>query len=230
MYRASAVSLLLVWAATVLGQTANQSYQPAIPAASNYGGYGGGYPGYNYGGTTAAGSAMQGMASAISAMGDYNLATSAAAVNMTQAQRNDIQNRQQWTNTYFEMRAANRAARAAEQGPAASQEQLVRISAARVPKPLGASDVDPVSGRIVWPELLQAGLFDQERAMLDQIASKRANYGSLGLSDASQATSAIESMSGMLQGHVRSAPPQQYAASKRFLKSLMFDMTKSPLN
>jgi len=70
----------------------------------------------NTGGGSAAGSAMNGMASVISAAGDYNLATSAAAVNMTQAQKQDIQNRQQWTNAYFEMRETNRRARAAERG------------------------------------------------------------------------------------------------------------------
>jgi hypothetical protein len=228
MFRPTTIMLLSLWGTIALGQTAYQSYQPAIPAASTFTGYGG-YPGY-YGGGTVAGSAMQGMASAISAMGDYNLATSAAAVNMTQAQRNDIENRQLWTHTYFEMRAANRAARAAEDGPPPSKEQLVRLSAARVPKPLSASEVDPVSGEIIWPELLQANAFDRERSTLEQIANKRAHYGNLGLSDASQASSAIESMSDKLQGHIRSVPPQQYAASKSFLKSLMFDMTKSPLN
>ncbi len=81
-------------------------YQPAVPPPSTVNAYGG-WPGYT-GGTTAAGSAMNGMASVISAKGDYNLSTSAAAINMTQAQKQEIQNRQQWTNTYFDMRATNR--------------------------------------------------------------------------------------------------------------------------
>ncbi|MCL4194691.1 MAG: hypothetical protein KJZ87_23335 [Thermoguttaceae bacterium] len=52
-------------------------YQPAVPSSSEvYGGYGG----YYDGGTTAAGSAMQGMASVVNAAGNYNLATSAAAI------------------------------------------------------------------------------------------------------------------------------------------------------
>ena len=73
--------------------------------------------GAGYGGGTVAGNAMNGMASMISAAGDYNLATSAAAVNMTQAQKNEIENRAQWTQTYFDMRAVNRSARAAERAP-----------------------------------------------------------------------------------------------------------------
>jgi len=63
-------------------------YQPVVPSSSEvYGGYGGYYDG---GGTPAAGAAMQGMASVVNAAGNYNLATSAAAVNMTQAQKQGI--------------------------------------------------------------------------------------------------------------------------------------------
>ena len=92
---------------------------------------------------TAAGSALNGMASVISAKGDYNLSTSAAAINMTQAQKNEIQNQQQWTNTYFKMRATNKAATAAERGPTPTMEQLAtngpgrRAQAAR-PQPNGS--------------------------------------------------------------------------------------------
>ncbi len=56
----------------------SQPYQPAVPTGTttNVNGY---YPG-SYGGGTAAGSAMNGMANATGAMGNYNLSTSAAAV------------------------------------------------------------------------------------------------------------------------------------------------------
>ena len=102
-------------------QRESAPYQPAVPAASTVNTYGG-YPGYS-GGGTAAGNAMNGMANVISAKGNYNLSTSAAAINMTQAQKNEIQNRQLSTNTYFEMRATNKAARANEAGPPPTMEQ-----------------------------------------------------------------------------------------------------------
>jgi hypothetical protein len=172
---------------------------------------------------------MQGLASVISAQGDYNLSTSAAAINMTQAQRQDIQNRQQWTNTYFEMRAANRAATAAERGPPPSQEQLARIAAAGVPKPLPSHEMDPVSGRVTWPTLLADELFAQQRADLERLLAKRAQYGNLGIADQNQAGAAIEGMSAKLQAQIRNVPGQQYVASKEFLKSLMYHMTKTLL-
>ena len=83
---------IVVCCAMMLAQigTAQYEAQPAVPAPSTTNVYGA-YPGYA-GGTTAAGSAMNGMANAISAKGNYNLSTSAAAINMTQAQSNEMQN------------------------------------------------------------------------------------------------------------------------------------------
>ena len=144
------------WGKAAIVARRQSPYQPAVPqgntvvAGGGWGGYGG-----NYGGSTAAGSAMNGMASVISAKGDYNLSTSAAAINMTQAQKNEIKNRQQWTNTYFDMRATNRAARAAEAGPKPTMEQLVRIARQGAPAPITPSQVDPMTGKIDWPGPLQ---------------------------------------------------------------------------
>ena len=66
---------------------------------------------------------------------------------MTQAQKQEIENRAQWTQTYFDMRAVNRAARAAERGPRPTMEQLARIAHEGIPAPLSPSQVDPVSGK-----------------------------------------------------------------------------------
>ena len=134
----------------------SQPYQPAVPPPSiinGNGGWSGGYGGT--GASTAAGSAMNGMASVISAKGNYNLSTSAAAVNMTQAQKQEIQNHQQYTNTYFEMRATNKAARKAEEGPQPTMEQIARIAHDGAPKPLTSDQWNPVTGTVNWPALLQ---------------------------------------------------------------------------
>jgi hypothetical protein len=205
-----------------------QPYQPAVPQGNTVvasGGYGGGY-----GGTTAAGSALNGMASVISAKGDYNLSTSAAAINMTVAEKNEIQNRQQWTDTYFQMRAANRAARAAEAGPKPTMEQLVRIAREGAPTPVTPSQVDPLSGRIDWPGALQQEAFAAERAQLDQLMATRAKLGGLGYSDQEKARDAIDAMWKTLKSLVREVPPQVYVTSRNFLSSLMYTTAKAELN
>ena len=90
------------------------------------------WPGY-WGGQTPAGAALNGLASVISAEGDYNLASSAAAVNLTQAEKNEIQNQQLAANTYFEMLAAWRAQRDALHGPPPTIEQIARLAHYGVP-------------------------------------------------------------------------------------------------
>jgi hypothetical protein len=205
------------------------AYQPAVPAA-NTNVYGGG--GWGWGGgapSTAAGSAMSGMSQVISAAGQYNLATSAAAVNLTQAQRNKIQNDQLATDTYFQMRATNKAAREAEAGPKPTMEQLVRISQQGVPKPLNTSQMDPVSGHLDWPEPLQDGRYTAERGEVDQLFAKRASYGGLTYSDRSKVRETIDSMADELKEQVRDIPPQDYVASRTFLQSLIYAATKTEL-
>ena len=126
---------------------------------------------------------MNGMASVISAKGNYNLSTSAAAINMTQAQKNEIENRQQYTNTYFQMRATNKAAREAEAGPPPTMEQIARMAREGVPKPLGPSQMDPVTGQINWPDALQDDSFASQRGEVEQLFATRARYGGLSYAD-----------------------------------------------
>jgi hypothetical protein len=224
------MSVSLTWAQRPVTDSTSRNYRPAVPSPS-VGVYGGGM-GYGYGGSgsTVAGSAMTGMANAISAKGNYNLATSAAAVNLTQAQSNEISNRQQYTNTYFEMRATNKAATAAERGPRVTPEQIARNMQALAPKPVSADQVDPVSGKVNWPDLLQDERYASQRAELEQLLAKQASYGGLGASDHTKAREAIESMSGMMKDQIRDVPPQDYTTAKSFLKSLIYSMTKTQLS
>ena len=188
----------------------------------------GGYPGYS-GGGTAAGNALNGMGSVISSAGDYNLSTSEAAINMTEAQRKSIENRQYASSTYFDMRAANRAAREAEAGPKPTEEQLVRIAHYRVPKPLNTMDVDPVSGKIDWPSVLQDEPFQSPREEVNKLFAKRATNGGLGYSDQSRAREWIDGMADQLKGMISDIQPRDYTVSKQFLRSLMYAATKSDL-
>ncbi len=227
--------LLVVGSASALAwaqsspPSGSQPYQPVVPppSVSNYGGY----PGYSgTGGGTVAGSALNGMANVISAKGDYNLATSAAAVNMTQAQRNEIQNRQQWTNAYFDMRATNRAARAAERGPNPTMAQLVRIAQEGVPKQISPSQLDPVTGVIAWPTLLQTERYAAGRTAMEQLMVKRATNGDLDFSDQLKVRETIDGMFTDLKGQIRDVPTADYLAAKNFLQSLAYTVVKAQLN
>ncbi len=174
---------------------------PAPTVVSPYAGYGG----YSGGGTVA-GSAMNGMANAISAKGNYNLSTSAAAINMTQARKNQIQNQQLAANTYFQMRATNRAATAAERGPPPTMEQLIRIAKEGAPKPLGPSQMDPVNGQLNWPSALQQDSFAAQRNEVDQLFAVRARYGGLGYADQMKVRQTVDAMFDQLKEQIRADP------------------------
>ncbi len=159
--------IVVMYSVLAMAQTGSQGmssapYQPVVPAPANVSSYGGGWSGYS-GGTTAAGSAMNGMASVISAQGQRNLSNSAAAVNMTQAQKNEIENRQQWTNTYFDMRRVNQQQAAAARGPSPTMEQIARMAKSAAPKQLGSNQMDYVTGQLRWPSALQQPCFESGR-------------------------------------------------------------------
>lgn len=222
MKRLVCVALLLS-ASLALAQQSQAPYQPAVPPPS-FGGYGGGYGygGYGGAGTTVAGSAATGMANAISAKGSYNLSTSAAAVNMTQAQKNEIQNHQLYTNTYFEMRATNKKARAAEDGPPPTAEQLARMAHETAPKPLSAGEMNEVTGKISWPQALQLDLFATDRQKLEAVVGNYSQMGNLNYQDQITARGLINDMAAKLKTQIRNMPSTDYTTCKEFLRSLMF--------
>lgn len=205
-------------------------YQPAVPPPS-MGVYGGG-AGYGYGGgagTTPAGSAMTGMSNVISAKGDFALSTSAAAVNMTQAQKQEIQNRQEYTNTYFDMRATNKQARAAEEGPRATMEQLARIAHEDAPKALSPGEMNEVTGKLSWPQALQLDSYAAGRKKLEELFGTYSQMGNLNYADQVKARQIISTMNDQLKAQIRTIPATDYTTCKRFLKSLMYTTCKAQL-
>ena len=209
--------------------TQNQPYQPAVPAPS-VGVYGGGNGFYGGGSNTAAGSAMNGMSNVISARGDAALSKSAAAVNLTEAQSREIQNRQQYTNTYFEMRETNKQARAAARGPPPTAEQLARLAHERVPRKLSPGEVNEVTGKLNWPSALTLDMFAADRKQFEGLFRSYSQMGTLDYAKQVKAREIINSMNKKLKAQVRTLPTPDYVACKSFLKSLMFTTCKSHLS
>jgi hypothetical protein len=194
------------------------------PPGYGYGGYGG------YGGGTVASNNMNGMANMISAKGSYNLQSSQAAINVQDAVSMNIQNRQEWTDAYFEMRAANRAYRAAERGPPPSAEQIARMAANGVPKPISPGEMDPVTGQLAWPVLFEDDMFKSSCAEVEKLMAKQSSQGRLGLTDQNFARNTIDNMFTTLKGEITNVPSQQYVEARSFLSSLMYTLTKTQLN
>ena len=176
---------------------------------------------YNNASTAAEGYA-NGMSNVISAKGDYNLNTSQAAINMTQAQSQEIQNRQQWTTAYFEMRKENRAYRAEERGRQPTMEDAVRYAQMGKPKRLSPSEMDSVTGKITWPRLLRTEQFEDQRTKLDELFEKRARYGST-FEDQMALQETTNDILAAIKKQIRDLPPYEYTNSRRFLESLAYE-------
>ena len=100
------------------------------------GGWVGGWGGSWGPGSTPMGSYMAGMGEAIRAEGQYNLMSSQAAINLQEAQSQNIDNQLKWTNTYFEMRRVNEAYANSSRGPRLSSDTLRRTRRASRRRPV----------------------------------------------------------------------------------------------
>jgi len=168
----------------------------------------------------------RGVSDMVRSRGQANLDNSAAAINMTAARSQQITNYRDGTNTYFEMRAANKAYRAAERGPRATSEDWVRWAKEGAPKPLSPGEFDPVTGKIKWPVMLKASAFAKYRKQLDELFAKRATSDSLTIEDFIQVDKISKALLAALKAHIREVPPDLYIASKEFVKSLAYEVRR----
>ncbi len=219
-------SLVLLLASVALAQPYATGYVPGGGAYVRpyYGA--GGYGGYGWGGgwgagSTPAGSYLSGLGQAIRAQGEYNLNTSAAAINLEEADKKDIENQQLWTKTFFEMRNMNQAYRDSQKGPKPTAEDWVRLAHEGVPDRLNSSALDPVNGHIGWPTVLLGDDFRKQRETLDVLFADRAiMHGAIGVQTHGKIRSTIDDMMSNLKDHIRDFDTKNYLEARNFLSSL----------
>ncbi len=172
---------------------------------------------------TPAESYARGVSDVVRSQGDYNLNTSEAMLNLSEVRRREIENARQWTDTYFEMRAANRAYRAEERQPRATSEQMVRWAKEDAPDRLSPSELDPVSGKVSWPVALKTDDFEKMRAEIESLYNKRAAGGVLTIDERRKLRDACNLMQTHLKDQIRDLPPSDYLAAKKFIDSLSYE-------
>ena len=175
------------------------------------------------------GAALQGISQVINAAGQYNLATSAAAVNMTHAQSNEMSNQVQGVLTFWQMRELGRLEREKELGPRRTPEELARLAHAEAPRALNSRQMDPVSGNLSWPAALQDAMFESERTAVDEYAVRWARYGGLDYADRARVRENVDTMFHMLKSQITMIPPQDYVECRTFLRSLLYATTRTVL-
>jgi hypothetical protein len=235
MKRFAIFAILLAGPVLAIGQTdqpngATPAARPravaiAPPPATQV--YNGGYGGWGGGGQTPQGAALQGMSQVISAAGQAHLANSAAAINWTQAQSNEMQNQVQGVQTFWAMRDIGRAEREKERGPRPTPEELARRARAGAPNQLNTNQIDPVTGELHWPSALQQEIFNEQRGPVDECAAKWVKYGTLDYADQTTMRQSIDAMFDTLKGQIATVPPQDYVQCRSFLQSLLYATTRT---
>ncbi len=205
----------------------------ALAATANAQSYGHGYYSNNYGwtlrATTPAESYLRGHADVIRSQGLFNLWSAQAAVAAGEARMNDLEYRRKYLATAFEARRLNQAYREAHRRPRPSKEDLARYARAERPERLGQVELEALTGQLYWPVLLQDRAFDSYRTELDRLFDRRAVAGRMQTDDYLNARQVTEAMTDELRGRVRELSPNDYAAAKRFLRSLAYE-AQQPIN
>jgi hypothetical protein len=190
----------------------------AAAGAPSAGGQGGGFL---MAGSTAAGDMMRGQAELARGVGQFNLDTSRAMINLQTARSMGIENRMQWTETFFDMRRVNRTNRALEAGPRPTMEQVVRFARMQAPRRLTPLEVDPLTGEIAWPLVLTDERYDDDREFLDaEFRERAARTGSLDYAHFEKVNTHVDDLKIKLKANVAKYPPARYGEARTFLDSL----------
>jgi hypothetical protein len=183
-------------------------------------GSGGGYGPY-YGPGTAESASQHGFADIVRSAGEYNLLSSKALGELEKARKQYIENRLQWTQTYFEMQRINAEYRRAQYGPISSAEDLARRAQMASLKRLTSSQLDPITGYLAWPRLLMTNDFADLRRDLDRLYAERANSkGAIGNDNYFKILERVDQMKERLLKMRKQVRPPDYIDASRFLESL----------
>jgi hypothetical protein len=143
-----------------------------------------------------------------------------ASLTYEQARSKYIENKQKWTENYYKMREERHAALARQQEQNKhSPESLTAAAKSDVPATLGADVLDPVTGRITWPDILKGAEFATQRSTLDEMFELRAKTSN-GSSNVYQIHLTTLEMTTKLRNRIDEIPAKQYIAARKFLDSL----------
>jgi hypothetical protein len=171
----------------------------------------------SYGGGTADGNFLFGMSQVIRAQGDYNLQTATGLVNYEEARSRYIENVNKWTQAYFQMREANQSYQIQTRERNKHSPQAL-AKAAEIPQ-LGRDELDPVTGKLHWPDALMSDQFAKYRDEIDHLFELRA-VTSLRADAAAKLRAATQEMTEILRSNIDNLTVADFVAARKFLDRL----------
>jgi hypothetical protein len=179
--------------------------------------YGGGW---GYHSSTLQEGAQRGFADVIRSAGAANLLNSEATSKYEDARKKYLENRLQATQTYFDMRRLNTEARRSERSLPLSTEAYARLARQQAPERLSVSQLDPLTGTIVWPAPLRRPEYDAPRLELERLYTERANGTSLNYDDIQVACDKFQQQ---IKADLPKFEPNDFIRAKKFIDSLAYE-------
>lgn len=215
-------------------------FSPASPLAPSYPSYGP-YSSGGVGGAAGAGGGWWGAwggvdsptdayANLVRSRGQKNLDDSAALLNLEQGRRDQIQNNLDYTKTFFEMRRINsQYKKEQDQASHSSPAGQAEIARKMLPRRMTPSQLDPVTGKIHWPEILMDPRFAGPREALDQLfAHRSASAGGIGSDRFEDVQAACKAMIAELKKNIRQLDTNTFLYCLDFIKSLALEAGYPP--
>jgi hypothetical protein len=170
------------------------------------------------GGSTAAGDAARGMSGVIAAQGQRNLSNSQAAINLTDARSNQIDNQVKSVNAYWEKKGIY-GEHQAEVNKAIEAERNEYMATHRL-QSLTPEEFDRATGQVNWLKVLEQPSYTQYRSKLDELFKKRSYQGFLSGDEYLEATTASKEWRALLSSQNKEYPAGILSQMIRFILKL----------
>jgi len=161
---------------------------------------------------------QRGAASVIQAQGQRNLSNSQAAINLTDAHSNAIDNSVKSVNAFWEKKDIYN--ERLQQQNYQIQQRREMLMAKNQLQPLTPEEFDRTTGRITWPKILEQSQYDQYRTTLDEMFKKRAYQGALTSDEYMQAMTANKAWRTFLGTQRNTYPASILSQMVRFVLKL----------
>jgi hypothetical protein len=165
-----------------------------------------------------------GMSDLVRSAGAYNLQTSQAAINMTQAESDALSNQLQGAQNYYQMRNMYTTYDKQQSTPGLTSEESWRLAQENLPKRLRPNQLDPVTGKIYWPMLLQEPRYDGYRQPIDKLFLEReAAHGSSSYDVYVETQQATNALLDALRKNLTQYSGGDFMNMKNFIESLAYE-------
>ena len=159
-----------------------------------------------------------------SQQGSNILDGSKAFINAQTAQAMAFDNRLRGIETFFEGRRINKAARALEDGPRPTLEQVIKYSKLRLPRKLTDDQLDPNTGKITWPYVLTDSIYlEEEQVLQGHFHDRVEEGGSIGFEQGEEVNGSVARITDLMKENVSKYASGKYGEARSFMESLRYE-------